>query len=125
MHPLPQLDATLPILFRVSKYVAIDCEMVGVGLEGAESSLARVSMVNYHGAIVMDEFVQQRERVVDYRTQWSGIREEDLIKGTNAYLASVSGLHGIRQRNHSKRCKRKWPDSSRAASSSATPCPMT
>lgn len=62
------------------KYVALDCEMVGVGLEGSESSLARVSIVNFRGAIVLDTFVRQRERVVDYRTQWSGVRRADLGK---------------------------------------------
>lgn len=56
--------------------------MVGVGIDGAESSLARVSLVNYYGAIQLDEFVRQRERVVDYRTQFSGVRESDMIKGT-------------------------------------------
>ena len=55
--------------------------MVGVGIKGAESSLARVSLVNYYGAVQLDEFVRQRERVVDYRTQWSGVRETDMIKG--------------------------------------------
>lgn len=55
--------------------------MVGVGIDGAESSLARVSLVNFYGAIQLDEFVRQRERVVDYRTQFSGIRESDMIKG--------------------------------------------
>lgn len=29
-------------------------------------------------AVILDAFVQQRERVVDYRTQWSGIRSTDL-----------------------------------------------
>ncbi|KAJ7596279.1 ribonuclease H-like domain-containing protein [Mycena floridula] len=61
------------------KYLALDCEMVGVGIEGAESSLARVSVVNFHGAIQMDEFVRQKERVVDYRTQWSGVRPSDMV----------------------------------------------
>ncbi|KAF6752184.1 ribonuclease H-like domain-containing protein [Ephemerocybe angulata] len=61
------------------KYLAVDCEMVGVGLEGEESSLARVSIVNFYGATVLDEFVKQRERVVDYRTQWSGIRPSDMV----------------------------------------------
>lgn len=55
--------------------------MVGVGIDGAESSLARVSLVNFYGAVVLDEFVRQKERVVDYRTQWSGIRESDMIHG--------------------------------------------
>ncbi|KAJ7201086.1 ribonuclease H-like domain-containing protein [Mycena pura] len=61
------------------KYLALDCEMVGVGPEGAESSLARVSLVNYHGAVQLDEFVRQRERVVDYRTEFSGVRETDMV----------------------------------------------
>lgn len=55
--------------------------MVGVGPHGSESSLARVSLVNYNGAIVMDEFVRQRERVTDYRTFVSGIRPGDLLHG--------------------------------------------
>ncbi|KAJ8088438.1 3'-5' exonuclease [Marasmius tenuissimus] len=62
------------------KYLAIDCEMVGVGIDGTESSLARVTVVNFYGAVQMDEFVRQRERVVDYRTQYSGIRETDMIR---------------------------------------------
>ncbi|KAF5346281.1 hypothetical protein D9758_011499 [Tetrapyrgos nigripes] len=62
------------------KYLALDCEMVGVGIDGSESSLARVSLVNFHGVVILDEFVKQRERVVDYRTQWSGVRESDMVK---------------------------------------------
>ncbi|KAF9476879.1 ribonuclease H-like protein [Pholiota conissans] len=61
------------------KYLSLDCEMVGVGIDGAESSLARISLVNFYGAVILDEFVRQKERVVDYRTQWSGIRESDMI----------------------------------------------
>ncbi|TFL04853.1 ribonuclease H-like domain-containing protein, partial [Pterulicium gracile] len=61
------------------KYVALDCEMVGVGIDGEESSLARVSIVNFHGVVLLDEFVSQKERVVDYRTQWSGIRPADMV----------------------------------------------
>jgi RNA exonuclease 4 len=56
--------------------------MVGVGIDGSESSLARVSLINYHGAVILDEYVGQKERVVDYRTQWSGIRPKDLVNGT-------------------------------------------
>ena len=57
--------------------------MVGVGPDGAESSLARVSVVNFHGAILLDEFVRQRERVVDYRTEFSGVRPKDLAHGSS------------------------------------------
>lgn len=59
--------------------------MVSVGPKGARSLVARVSVVNYYGAVQMDEFVQQQERVVDYRTPHSGIRERDLVNGI-AYL---------------------------------------
>lgn len=62
-------------------YVALDCEMVGVGPMGAESTLARVSVINYFGAVLLDEFVQQKERVTDWRTQWSGVRAKDMING--------------------------------------------
>jgi len=55
--------------------------MVGVGIDGEESSLARVSIVNYHGVVLLDEVVKQRERVVDFRTEWSGIRPGDMVNG--------------------------------------------
>ena len=71
---------------RQGRYLALDCEMVGVGPEGSESSLARVSLVNYYGAIILDEFVRQRERVVDYRTAVSGVRDTDMIKGIFYFL---------------------------------------
>ena len=69
--------------------------MVGVGIEGAESSLARVSLVNYYGAVQLDEFVRQRERVVDYRTQWSGVRETDMIKGPLSQIVSLYPQHWL------------------------------
>ncbi|KAK5670415.1 3'-5' exonuclease [Batrachochytrium dendrobatidis] len=59
---------------KIGKYVAIDCEMVGVGLKGSQSMLARVSIVNYHGHVILDEFVLPEEDVTDYRTKYSGIR---------------------------------------------------
>ena len=76
--------------------------MVGVGIEGGESSLARVSLVNYHGAIQLDEFVRQRERVVDYRTKWSGVRETDMIKGVSSPIRSLPTpfIDYLRQLNH-------------------------
>ncbi|KAF9075448.1 ribonuclease H-like domain-containing protein [Rhodocollybia butyracea] len=80
---LGELDSSLASsedLKQPGKYIAIDCEMVGIGIDGSESSLARVTLVNYYGAVQLDEFVRQRERVVDYRTQWSGIRESDMVK---------------------------------------------
>jgi RNA exonuclease 4 len=63
--------------------------MVGVGPMGAESTLARVSVVNYFGAVLLDEFVRQKERVTDWRTQWSGVRAKDMINGDYRYLCMV------------------------------------
>ncbi|KAF5360961.1 hypothetical protein D9756_005160 [Leucocoprinus leucothites] len=68
-----------PSQMQPGKYLAIDCEMVGVGIGGSESSLARVSLINWYGAVQLDVFVRQKEQVVDYRTQWSGIRGKDMI----------------------------------------------
>lgn len=59
-------------------YIAMDCEMVGVGPKGSESVLARCSIVNWHGAILLDTFVRPKEKVTDYRTWVSGVRAKDL-----------------------------------------------
>lgn len=66
---------------QVGKYVAIDCEMVGVGPEGSISALARVSLVNFHGQVIMDKYVRPLEKIVDFRTEWSGIRPHHLKDG--------------------------------------------
>ncbi|KAI8922191.1 ribonuclease H-like domain-containing protein [Powellomyces hirtus] len=50
--------------------------MVGVGADGIRSMLARVSIVNYHGHTLLDEFVAPQEAVTDYRTFVSGIMPE-------------------------------------------------
>ncbi|KAH8556597.1 RNA exonuclease 4 [Umbelopsis sp. PMI_123] len=73
------MDATTGRDAKLGKYVAIDCEMVGVGPEGEESALARVSLVNYNGAVLMDDFVKPQERVTDFRTSVSGITPKHLV----------------------------------------------
>lgn len=65
-----------------SKYLAIDCEMVGSGPKGSISQLARCSVVNYEGDVVYDKFIHPSMPVTDYRTKWSGIRRCDLINAT-------------------------------------------
>ncbi len=54
--------------------------MVGVGIDGQESSLARVCIVNSFGNVVYDKFVRanSKDPIVDYRTKWSGVRPADL-----------------------------------------------
>ncbi|KAJ2815628.1 3'-5' exonuclease [Coemansia sp. 'formosensis'] len=65
----------------IGKYLAIDCEMVGAGFKGSRSMLARVSIVNYYGHVILDTYVQPLEPVTDYRTWVSGIRKADLARG--------------------------------------------
>ena len=63
------------------KYVALDCEMVGVGPEpDRDSALARVSLVNFHGHQIYDSYVQvpRKIQVTDYRTAVSGIEPRHL-----------------------------------------------
>ena len=88
--------------------------MVGVGPDASESVLARVSIVNYHGAIILDRFVRPREKVTDYRTWVSGVREEDLRNGECAagtravWSEMLMGLYILNQPRHSPRCNEKW-----------------
>lgn len=67
------------------KYVALDCEMVGIGPDGKKSALARVSVVNWEGIVLLDTFVRVPERVTDFRTKVSGVRAKDIaVKNENA-----------------------------------------
>ncbi|CAG8509949.1 3919_t:CDS:2 [Funneliformis caledonium] len=70
---------SLPRVHENNHCIAIDCEMVGVGEKGKTSVLARVSIVNYYGEILLDKFVKITRRITDYRTKFSGITPESLI----------------------------------------------
>lgn len=52
--------------------------MVGIGQGGRDHMLARVSIVNEKGDIIMDKYVKPTQPVVDYRTKFSGITPEHL-----------------------------------------------
>ncbi|XP_032489904.1 RNA exonuclease 4 isoform X3 [Phocoena sinus] len=65
----------------LTKALAVDCEMVGVGPKGEESIVARVSLVNQYGKCVYDKYVKPAQPVTDYRTAVSGIRPDDLAQG--------------------------------------------
>ncbi|KAF0683856.1 Aste57867_24131 [Aphanomyces stellatus] len=58
--------------------VAMDCEMVGVGVGGTRSVLARCSIVGFDGTVLYDEHVKPLEKVTDFRTHVSGIRSKSL-----------------------------------------------
>lgn len=54
----------------------LDCEMVTTKMD--KFALARVSLLNWNGEVVMDELVQPPDPVTDYLTQYSGISKEML-----------------------------------------------
>ena len=57
--------------------------MVGVGPEGLESAVARVTLCNWAEEVILDTFVKVPVEVTDYRTFVSGIEAKDL-KGDRA-----------------------------------------
>ena len=76
-----RINEGLSTTAEAGKYVAVDCEMVGVGPKpDEESALARISIVNFHGDQLYDSFVQTKEPVTDYRTHVSGITNK-LLQG--------------------------------------------
>ena len=77
------LNWSLWFPFSLTRAMALDCEMVGVGPKGEESIAARVSVVNQHGKCVYDKYVKPTEPVTDYRTAVSGVRPEHLRQGTS------------------------------------------
>ncbi|KAL1523420.1 hypothetical protein AB1Y20_018360 [Prymnesium parvum] len=65
---------------EVSRVLALDCEMVGVGPLGLESRLASVAVVNACGQQVYFSYARPAKNVTDYRTRWSGITPQ-LLQG--------------------------------------------
>ena len=69
-------------------FLAMDCEMVGVGKDGTQSALARVSILDYNGNVVMDEYIKPGRKVTDYRSFVSGITPEILQAKANMDYAT-------------------------------------
>lgn len=53
--------------------------MVGAGADASEDVLARVSLVNFYGNVLLDAYVTPTARVTDWRTKYSGIRPSDVL----------------------------------------------
>ncbi|KAI1322921.1 ribonuclease H-like domain-containing protein [Xylariaceae sp. FL0255] len=68
---------------QVGKYIAMDCEMVGVGPSRQANMLARVSCVDFHGNQVYDSLVTPQEPVTDYRTDITGLTPS-MLRGSKA-----------------------------------------
>ncbi|KKA28294.1 hypothetical protein TD95_003010 [Thielaviopsis punctulata] len=71
-HPADKENAGRTPNLALGKYIAIDCEMVGVG-PNKESALARLSLVDFHGRQIYDSYVKPKGRVTEWRTPISGI----------------------------------------------------
>ena len=85
----------------ITRAVAMDCEMVGVGPDGEDSIVARVSLVNQFGKCIYDKFVKPTEEVIDYRTFVSGIRPEDIVNGKlTVFIFELLKLHLTYKSNH-------------------------
>ena len=65
-----------------AQYVALDCEMVGIGTDGKKSALARVSLVDWKLVVLLDTFVQVPIRVTDFRTHVSGVEPKHIKSNT-------------------------------------------
>jgi DNA polymerase III epsilon subunit-like protein len=74
------------MLSRSQNVVAVDCQMIRVR-DGEQSplALARVSIVDFNGVVLLDAFVSPTLPVVDYRTRIHGIRKYDLDNGNTAF----------------------------------------
>ncbi|KAI8835134.1 ribonuclease H-like domain-containing protein, partial [Chytridium lagenaria] len=79
----------------LGKYIAMDCEMVGVGSNGTRSILARISLVNFHGHVILDDYVIPTEPVTDYRTRVSGITPSLINPSTNP---DAKTFHDVQKR---------------------------
>lgn len=66
----------------MSHVLAMDCEMVG---NGNQSMLARVTIVNVDGKVVLDEYVKPTGKVTDYRSCYSGIKKSHLENGSDFF----------------------------------------
>jgi len=67
-----------------SRYLALDCEMVGIGTDGKKSALARVSIVDWEGKTILDRFVQVPVHVADFRTHVSGVTAKNIHRDSGA-----------------------------------------
>lgn len=74
------------------RYVGLDCEMVGIGIDGKQSALARCCVVDFDGNVLYDQHVRPPGFVTDFRTKYSGVRKSDLRAGIAITLSEVTWL---------------------------------
>jgi len=70
---------------QTGKVFAMDCEMVSTTVG---SELCRVTMIDYKGNTCYETLVLPGNKIIDYNTRFSGIKESDLI-GVKTTLRDV------------------------------------
>ncbi|ODV89149.1 hypothetical protein CANCADRAFT_29263 [Tortispora caseinolytica NRRL Y-17796] len=98
---LTENDTPLP-----PKILGLDCEMC---LSKTEQILARVSIVDVSGKVLLDEFVKPTKPITDYLTKYSGITAEILEGATMTFEEAQSKVLNLVSANdflvgHSLEC---------------------
>ncbi|KAH8120274.1 ribonuclease H-like domain-containing protein [Phellopilus nigrolimitatus] len=73
-------------------FLALGTICCGVGPGGSTSMVARVSLVNYRGSIVLDAYVRPTMPVTDYRTPTTGIEAKHLNSESAMHFNAVQSL---------------------------------
>lgn len=73
---LPTTPTNEPVITSIlTKFVALDCEFIGIGKGGHNHQLARTTVVNSHCDVIYDKYIQlpSNVEVTDWRTHIHGI----------------------------------------------------
>ncbi|PIL29614.1 hypothetical protein GSI_08251 [Ganoderma sinense ZZ0214-1] len=83
--PPPHPDATPrpPRFFSPDRYVAAQAQIVYYGIVSRLPMVARVTLTDYRGRILLDSFVRPTQPVCDYRTAETGLEAHHLADGTS------------------------------------------
>ncbi|MCH0628639.1 hypothetical protein JNB11_01440 [Kocuria palustris] len=93
------LDKHPPLKKREpGRYLAIDCEFVGVGPEGRKNALGRCLIVNYYGEVIYDEYVRPKERVTDWRTWVSGVTPGNMYQAKDVSIVKQEVMDLLQNR---------------------------
>jgi hypothetical protein len=90
---LPPREHASAVADKRYKVVAVDCEMVTTSAKRLE--LARVTVIDARGKVVLDTFVKPYNPIVDYNTKYSGY-------GCVAGHPSIDFTASVIDRNHSQ-----------------------
>jgi len=75
-----------------TEVVAVDCEMVEI--DRNSDGLARVSIVNYNGQVLYDEYVRPEGRITNFRTWVSGISPHHMHQA-KPFSEAKSEVHAL------------------------------